>query len=160
MANEIEWFYTEGRTRKGPISQAQLKKLFKSERLSRNTRIWHKKMKRWLPAHETDFADDLPSIAPLAPELIGNGLVWILALLPIAYGVMNNLFWWHTFEHPNEDATLLNILRWAIIFGLSTALCLYDEKQLEDAGYGSDSLKKAALILTPAYLFMRAKALD
>jgi hypothetical protein len=154
-----EWFYTERGQRKGPISATALKNLLKTQQLENEVQVWRKGLKNWLPIQETELGGEFEHVPPIAPSLIKNGLVWTVALLPIAYGIMNSAFVDYVYEHPYEDFTYLNLLRWTVVVLANGALCFLDEQRLDRAGHGSSALKTAALFLVPVYLFMRASKL-
>ena len=68
-----QWYYTENRERRGPVSQEQLKQLATSGKLKSTDKVWKKGMAAWMPASEHDWlfppspADaDAPS--PLTPD--------------------------------------------------------------------------------------------
>lgn len=148
----IEWFYTDGGQRKGPVSATALKSLLDAGTLDSETPIWRKGLAGWLPIRETELAaHDQDGPPPIATSHINNGMVWALAVAPIIYAFVEVIFIMG-FDAPDA-------LYWVIPVCGNATLCLLDERQLKGAGYDSNSLTFFALLLAPVYLFVRANRL-
>jgi hypothetical protein len=48
----VDWFYVSDGRQLGPVSENRLEELLRSETISRETLVWHKGLKDWLPLHE------------------------------------------------------------------------------------------------------------
>jgi hypothetical protein len=96
--------------------------------------------------------------------------VWALAGAPIVYLFVDAAILHYQLTHivqfvdgtPVYDPPFLAFLTpltWLIPLLANAALCLIDAAQLKRAGYSSGWMTVFALLLAPAYLFMRAQRL-
>jgi hypothetical protein len=90
---------------------------------------------------------------------VNNGLVWALAVAPIAYIFVRVAIIDYQAFHIEEDLSFSSALLWLIPALTNATLCILDEQQLKRAGYSSGWMTLFALLLAPVYLFMRAQRL-
>jgi GYF domain 2 len=158
--NDEAWFYAEGGQRKGPVPADKLRELLAAQTIDGETPIWRKGLADWQPLRTTEIGAQLKDTPPpIAATHVNNGLVWTLAVAPIAYMFVEVAILGYQFNHPYEDQTFSSALIWLIPALVNGALCLLDEQQLKRAGYGSGWMTFFALLLAPVYLFMRAQRL-
>ncbi|SDT21773.1 DUF4339 domain-containing protein [Bradyrhizobium canariense] len=154
------WFYAQGGQRKGPIPSDKLRELLAAQTIDGDTPIWRKGLADWQPLHTTEIGAELKDTPPaIAANQVNNGLVWTLAVAPIAYVLVDIAILGYQFNHPYEDYAFLSSLSWLIPLLVNGGLCLLDEQQLKRAGYSSGWMTFFALLLAPVYLFVRAQRL-
>jgi hypothetical protein len=170
MTNE-GWFYTQGGQRKGPVPANELHKLLAARAIDGETPIWRQGLADWQPLRTTNLGAQLKDTPPpIAPGHLNNGLVWALAVAPIAYVFVDVAILHYQLTHivqfvdstPVYDPPFLAYLApltWLIPLLTNATLCLTDAAQLKRAGYSSGWMTLFALLLAPAYLFMRAQRL-
>jgi hypothetical protein len=162
------WFYTQGGQRKGPVPADKLRELLAAQTIDGETPVWRKGLADWQPLRTTEIGVQIKDIPPpVAARHVNNGLVWALALAPIAYlfvdlAVLNSqnahIIQWQD-DTPVYDpffATFISPLPWLIPLLANATLCPLDTQQLKRAGYSSGWLTLFALLLAPVYLFVRA----
>jgi hypothetical protein len=109
---------------------------------------------------ETELAAGLgEEPPPVSTTQINNGLVWVLAIAPLLYLFIDVFIRSYQVSRPWEDHSTLNALVWIIPAASNAILCLLDEIQLKKAGYAAGWITLFAVILAPAYLFLRAQRL-
>jgi hypothetical protein len=125
----------------------------------------------WQPLRQTDLGARLKDTPPpIASSHLNDGFVWALAVAPIAYLFMDVAILHYQLTHiiqlldgkpvyDPEFLAYLTPLSWLIPLLVNAALCLTDAAQLKRAGYNSGWMTFFALLLAPAYLFMRAQRL-
>jgi hypothetical protein len=166
-----QWFYTQGGQLKGPVPAEKLRELLAVQTIDGETPVWRKGTADWQPLRTTEIGSHLKDTPPpIAASRVNNGLVWVLALAPIAYllldlAILNNgnahIIQWRD-DTPVYDpffVTFISPLIWLIPLLTNAALCLFDTQQLKRAGYSSEWLTLFALLLAPVYLFVRAQRL-
>lgn len=165
------WFYTQSGQRKGPVPADELHKLLATQTIDGETPIWRKGLADWQPLRMTEVGSQLNDTPPpIAPGHLNNGFVWMLAVAPIAYLFMDIAIMHYQLTYfvqfvdgnPVYDPPVLAYLTpltWLIPILTNATLCLIDAAQLKRAGYSSGWMTFFALLLAPAYLFMRAKRL-
>ena len=165
------WFYTQGGQRKGPFPADELHKLLAARTIDGETPIWRKGLAGWQPLRITDLGAQLNDTPPpIASSRLNNGLVWALAVAPIVYVFVDAGILQYQLTHivqfvdgnPVYDPPFLAhlaLLTWLIPLLTNATLCLIDASQLKRAGYSSGWMMLFALLLAPAYLFMRARRL-
>lgn len=165
------WFYAHGGQRKGPFPADELHKLLAARTIDGETPIWRKGQSGWQPLRTTEVGAQLKDTPPpIAPSHLNNGFVWAIAVAPIAYLFMDVAILHYHLTHiiqfldgvPVYDPPFLAFLTpltWLIPLLVNAALCLTDAAQLKRAGYSSGWMTLFALLLAPAYLFMRAQRL-
>ncbi len=63
-----EWFYAQGREKKGPVPQTQLVEFLKLGVVTPGTLVWNRSMEQWLPAAQVPgLLNPAPEPAPQAP---------------------------------------------------------------------------------------------
>jgi hypothetical protein len=154
------WFYTLGGERKGPVTADKLRELLAAQAIDGETPIWRTGQNDWQPLRTTEMGAQLMDTPPpVAPAHVSNGLVWALAVAPIAYVLVEVAILAYQMNHQDEDLSFSTALSWVIPLLVNGSLCLLDERQLKRAGYSSGWMTFFALLLAPIYLFARAKRL-
>ncbi|MCP3446198.1 DUF4339 domain-containing protein [Bradyrhizobium sp. CCGUVB14] len=150
--SSAEWLYVANGERRGPISATAIQQLLNRKEITADTPVWRKGMLEWKPLRETSLAELVASEPPpISSSHIGNGYVWVLALMPLAVGLIEGMLAANNYPRglPLQVPALFNAL-----------LGWIDYRLLEKAGYKSTGLRVAAILLTPVYLFMRARRLN
>jgi hypothetical protein len=123
-------------------------------------------MTDWKSIRESDLAELVATEPPaVSPQHIGNGYVWILAFVPLIFGVIDAAV-----AASNQEAAARSLvlgfpyhpsrgLPPQIPFLISAVLGWLDDRRLKQAGYGSWVTRATAVLLPPVYLFLRAKRL-
>lgn len=169
--SDEQWFYAQGGQRKGPVTAETLRELLAARMIDGETPVWRQGLADWQPLRTTEIGTQLKdNPPPIAANHVNNGLVWALALAPIAYlfldlAILNSqtahIIQWQD-DTPVYDRfyeTFLAPLPWLVPMLTNAVLCLVDTEQLKRAGYSSGWLTLFALLLAPIYLFVRAQRL-
>ena len=124
-------------------------------------------MKKWLSVRDSElykFVESEPP--PVSGEHIDNSLVWIVAIIPIVVALIDaSLASQPGAAIGRAIAPRMGIeyaekeVPWFIPFIMNSIFCLWDERRLHKAGHSSHWMTSMAIILVPAYLFLRAKKL-
>lgn len=155
-----EWFLTESGQRKGPLSAAALLELLQTQKVNGDTLVWRKGLSEWQPLRATELSVHLQnSPPPIVSSEINNGLVWTLALAPVAYTFLAAYRDLQIYQFPYDSHTFLKLSTFIVPAIVNAALCLLDEQQLKRAGYADKWLTIFGIFFAPAYLFLRAKRL-
>jgi hypothetical protein len=161
-----EWYYITNGARQGPTTVAAIKELLNKKQIETDTHVWRKGMPEWKSLRESDLADLVAAEPPaISPAHIGNGYVWTLAFLPLVFGVIEA-----TVAASNQEAAARTLvlgfpyhpskgLPPQIPLLINALLGWLDDRRLKQAGYGSWVTRVTAVLLQPAYLFLRAKRL-
>ena len=161
-----EWHYVANGVKKGPVSATTIRDLLNKKEIETDAQVWRKGMTDWKSIRESDLADLVASEPPaISPQHIGNGYVWILAFLPLLWGVIDA-----SIDASNQQAAARTMvlgfpyhpgkgLPVQIPLVVNALFGWLDELRLRKAGYGSKWMRAAAVLLTPVYLFVRAKRL-
>lgn len=161
-----EWYYVANGARLGPTTATAIRALLNKKELETDTQVWRKGMPEWKRLRESDLADLVAAEPPaISSQHIGNGYVWTLALLPLVFGVIEAVL-----SASNQDAAARSLilgfpyhpsrgLPYQIPVVINACLGWLDDRRLKQAGYGSRVTRATAILLTPAYLFLRAKRL-
>lgn len=148
------------------MSAVIIKDLLTKNTIDAETQIWRKGMKEWSSIRDSDLGSFVASDPPaISSHLIGNGFVWTLAILPLVYGIIDasigstnqKALMWSGITGAPYHAT--KEFPWQIPFAINGLLGWLDEHRLRKAGYGSNWMRAAAVLLVPVYLFVRAKRL-
>jgi len=165
-AGSKEWYYVANGTRHGPTTAATIRELLNKKQIETDTHVWRKGMFEWKNLRESDLAELVAAEPPtLSPQHIGNGYVWILAFMPLVFGIIET-----TISASNQEAMARALalgFPYHPIKGLPPQIPLVvnallgwlDDRKLKQAGYGSWATRATAVLLTPIYLFLRAKRL-
>jgi hypothetical protein len=155
-----EWFYTAGGQRLGPISSVAIRQLLNEQKIDAETPVWRKGQVDWKPLRDTEFGLLLSEAPPpVATAHMNNGLVWALAVAPIAYALITFVLQNAAEESSSQELANLANASFFLPIVINAALCLLDLRQLKRAGYSDGFLTFWGLVLAPVYLFMRAKRL-
>jgi hypothetical protein len=161
-----EWHYVANGVKNGPVSATTIRDLLNKNEIEADTQVWRKGMTDWKDIRESDLAELVATEPPaISPPHIGNGYVWILAFLPLIWGVIDA-----SIDASNQQAAARTMvlgfpyhpikgLPVQIPFVANALFGWLDELRLRKAGYGSKWMRAAAVLLTPVYLFARAKRL-
>jgi hypothetical protein len=168
-ANKVgsnEWYYVANGTRQGPTTAAAIKELLNEKQIETDTQVWRKGMSEWKSVRQSDLAELVAAEPPaISPQHIGNGYVWLLAFVPLVFGVIDAAV-----AASNQEAAARSLvlgfpyhpskgLPAQIPFLISATLGWLDDRRLKQAGYGSWVTRVTAVLLQPVYLFLRAKRL-
>lgn len=164
------WYYSVGGERKGPVSEGAIQQMLDHKELNPNsTQVWRKGMREWAPLRNSDlgkFVDSEPP--PISGDQINNSLVWIVAVLPLVFGLIE------AYLATRPEAILARRLSmiagsgvsfresgipWQITTAVNSGLCLWDERRLNKAGHSHKWMTISAILFVPVYLFLRAKQL-
>ncbi|WP_247306356.1 DUF4339 domain-containing protein, partial [Bradyrhizobium sp. 179] len=138
----------------------------KKKEIAADTQVWRKGMPEWKSLRESDLAEFVAAEPPaISPQHIGNGYVWILALLPLLIGVIEAAV-----SASNQEAAARSLvlgfpyhpskgLPFQIPLLVNALLGWLDDQKLKQAGYGSRVTRVTAVLFQPVYLFLRAKRL-
>jgi hypothetical protein len=161
-----EWHYVANGVKKGPVSATTIENLLNKKEIETDTQVWRKGMTDWKCIRESELTELVASDPPaIASSLIGNGYVWTLAVLPLVFGFVDA-----SIAYNNQEAAARSLvlgfpyypskeLPWQIPLLVNATLGWLDERRLRKAGYGSQWMRAAAVLLVPVYLFARAKKL-
>ena len=161
-----EWYYVVNGTRQGPTTAKAIKELLNKREIETDTQVWRKGMLEWKSLRESDLAELVAAEPPvISPQHIGNGYVWILALLPFVFGVVEAAI-----SVSNQEAAARSLvlgfpyhpskgLPYQVPLLINAGIGWLDDRRLKQAGYGSWVTRATAVLLQPVYLFLRAKRL-
>jgi hypothetical protein len=164
--NSPEWYYVAKGARQGPTTASAIKTLLGKKEIETDAQVWRKGMLEWTSLRESDLAELVATEPPaISPQRIGNGYVWTLAFLPLIWGIVDA-----SIDASNQQAAARTIVLgfpYTPSKGLPVQIPVLvnalfgwlDELRLRKAGYGSKWMRVAAVLLTPVYLFARAKRL-
>lgn len=164
------WHYTRNGEKIGPVTKAEIEEKFAKQEISSDTHVWKEGMSEWTPILKAGFNTGAAEPPPLASHLIGNGVVWLIAFLPIIFAVISSLLIGIRQEigfqilSGRENMVYIgqfipNGLPLIFTWSMTSLACLIDEARLRKAGYSSEPINRIATIIVPAYLFMRAQVI-
>jgi hypothetical protein len=161
-----EWYYVANGAKQGPTTATTIRDLLNKKEIETDTQVWRKGMPEWQPLRESDLADlAAAEPPPVSSNHIGNSYVWTLAFLPLALGVIEAAVSASNQEtaarslvlgfpyHPSKGLPV------QVPVLINAFLGWLDDCRLKQAGYGSRLTRVTAVLLTPVYLFLRAKRL-
>jgi GYF domain 2 len=166
MGDTDSWYYVTNGVKHGPVSATTIRDLLRRKEIETDAQVWRKGMLGWKSIRESDLAELVATEPPtISPQHIGNGYVWVLAILPLVWGVIDA-----SINASNQQAAARTIalgfpyhpsrgLPFQIPIVVNALFGWLDESRLRKAGYGSNWLRAAAVLLAPVYLFVRAKRL-
>jgi hypothetical protein len=161
-----EWHYVANGAKKGPVSATTIRDLLNRKEIEPDTQVWRKGMTDWKSIRESDLAELVATEPPpISPQHIGNGYVWILAFIPLIFGVIDAAV-----AASNQEAAARSLvlgfpyhaskgLPFQIPLLINALLGWLDDRKLKQAGYGSRLTRVTAVLFQPIYLFLRAKRL-
>jgi GYF domain 2 len=160
VESDEAWFYAQAGERMGPVSADKLRELLAEQTIDAETPIWRKGLIDWQPLRTTEVGAQIKDMPPpIRSSDLNNGFVWALAVAPIAYIFVQIAIVDYQAFHLGEELSFSSALVWLIPTLANATLCILDEQQLKRAGYNSGWMTLFALLLAPAYLFMRAQRL-
>lgn len=149
--SDVQWFYCINGKRIGPVTEYDIKQFLEAGTLNIETLLWRKGFDNWIRLGDTTLIQLITVPPPLTGIAVNNGIIWIVAFLPII-GTFIEYFIAGAIE--TEPGNL-----WFITLALNIGFCFLDERVLKNAGH--DTKKFGGWIwLIPVYLFKRAKALN
>jgi hypothetical protein len=166
QSGSTDWYYVANGARRGPTTATTIKELLNKKEIETDTQVWRKGMPEWKPLRESDLGELVAAQPPaISSKHIGNGYVWMLALLPLVLGVIEPVV-----SASNQDAVARSLalgipyhpsrgLPFQVPVVINGLLGWLDDRRLQQAGYGSRATRVAAVLLAPVYLFLRAKRL-
>jgi hypothetical protein len=152
--------------RHGPATVEQIRALLDRKEIEPDVQVWRTGMLEWKELRQSDLASIVATEPPpVDTHHIGNGFVWVLACLPLIYALIDAAV-----EVSNQQAAARSLslgypynpsrgLPVQISFVINGLVAWLDYRRLEKAGYGSWTMRALAVLLTPVYLFLRAKRL-
>lgn len=146
------WYVAANGQRVGPVTAWSFTQLAASGHVASDTLVWFEGAPGWVPASATRVGQHLARQLPPTPGFaVSNAIVWTLAFAPtvgpIAEGFVQEAT--GTFQPPGS--------MWWVVLIVNTALGLWDERRLKQAGHKLTGVAQGWLV--PVYLFQRAKAL-
>lgn len=151
------WYYESNGDRVGPVTEAELSDLIKSNILFSSSLVWKEGFGSWVNIAETDLKKylDTKSPPPLAGDKVNNTVAWVLAFAPIIGYLLQyfiaGVLWGDNFQQ-NVDSI------WYVTLVLNVVLGIIDERKLDKAGHSTNKLR-GWVWLVPVYLYQRAKLL-
>lgn len=149
------WYYSVGGNRLGPALLPELQDLIQRGKITPETPVWQSGMPGWIPVRHSQLGTYF-NLGHQPPALIGedvnNKIVWILAFVPLI-AVFVAMFL-APLTHSSVDAF------WWIALPMNIGLCLWDAQLLKNAGHDTKNMGIMAVLLVPAYLFVRAARLQ
>jgi hypothetical protein len=161
-----EWYYVANGARRGPTTAQTIRDLLNKKQIEPDTQVWRQGMPEWKPLRESDLGNLVAAEPPaISSKHIGDGYVWILALLPLVIGVIEAVV-----SASNQEAAVRSLalgfpyhpsrgLPFQVPVIINGLLGWLDDRRLQQAGYGSRATRVTSVLLTPVYLFMRANRL-
>jgi len=162
--NDAIWYYENGGTRVGPVSEAQMATLLISGALTATSQVWKKGLAGWTKLGDTELSTKIsaserpPALASVSeepPALAGgpvnNTLVWIVAFMPLISALV-----------AVYVALRYNVTQMSILIATGAAyitLCVVDGVLLRKAGHDTFTYMFWGVIVPPVYLYKRAKNL-
>lgn len=141
--NQVQWFYDDGGSRVGPVTENDIKGLLKVNKIAHGTLVWRTGMADWVPVEASELSTELSNTPPpLSRHRISDLWVWLLALSPIVWLVI--------------DSSVMNVgivIGWAI----NVILCSLDIGKLKRAGYQAPTIWWSLFV--PGYLYFRSRLL-
>jgi len=164
LPTEGQWYFVQNGEKNGPTTTHELRKLLSAKAIDPETQVWRAGLRGWMPIRETELIEVVKDVPPpIAPRLVKNGAVWVVALLPLLFGFIdasiaheNKLAAWRTvvLGFPAEKIQDVPVWLNAVI---TLGFCLWDRRVLRKAGYPISRWLFLTALITPIYLFIRAK---
>lgn len=167
-ASNDEWYYSINGTRKGPISEAAMRELIAKNKIDSTDLVWKAGQKDWQTVRESDLGSFVASEPPpLVGGAVSNTIVWIIAFVPLILGSIEAGMAYNQNISNIGNAMLARAGQYSgPVLGFGPYMLVYivlgtwDAHNLKRAGYASGvKMRFLAALLTPIYLFVRAKLL-
>ena len=167
-ASNDEWYYSINGVRKGPISETAIRELIAKNKIDSTDLVWKAGQKDWQTVRESDLGSFVASDPPpLVGGAVSNTIVWIIAFLPLILGSIEaGMAHNHNISNIGNamlaragqyNGPELDFRLYALAY---VFLGAWDMHNLKKAGYTTDlKIRFLAILLTPIYLFVRAKRL-
>lgn len=143
------WFYVINGEQRGPISEAMLLELLRSEKINEETLVWKAGYENWVSLKQAGIhiPNRTQTPPPLACNQINNIPIIILLFVPLISTLVQYLVAGIFQIEVNKI--------WWIAYGMNVLLCTIDFCILKKAGYKTGKLKAAFCILVPLYIYKR-----
>lgn len=140
---QVQWFYDDGGSRIGPITESDIKELLKARKITHGTLVWKTGMESWIPIEATELKSELTvAPPPLSKDSVPDLWAWLLAFSPLLGFVNVSL--------NTSVAVFIGII-------LVIILCSLDAQKLRQAGYQPPSIWWC--LIPPVYLYIRSSRL-
>ena len=155
------WFYDKGGQRQGPVSGDDVQKLIRTGVISRSTAVWTQGFPEWMSMDETELIQYIDSSIPppLSGRFLDNTIPWLIAVLPLFWGMVHSFNTQFIMTGPRRGNILLMLLPVVVFFAIYILLYRIDEKQIKAAGHNYDSISPWAWMIPAVYLYQRAMTL-
>ena len=141
--NQVQWFYDDGGSRVGPVTESDIKGLLKVSKIGHGTLVWRTGMTDWIKVESSELNIELlHTPPPLRKDRVSDLWVWLLAVSPIAWLAFN----------PSVLSTG-SVTIWL----LTVVLCTLDIGKLRQAGHQAPTIWWSLFV--PGYLYFRSKHL-
>jgi hypothetical protein len=174
-SDDSMWYYVDNGERQGPVSASELTRLLDANHVNHDTKVWRSGLKDWISAADAGLVDSNLNVPPVASELVNNNLAWLIAFLPLMFGIFDIIARQLSFEEGFQlgiawgsggpapalwfTYMLQNGLLWYGYFVLNLIITGLDAKRVYRAGYPGNLLVQVFILPAPVYLFMRAHRL-
>jgi hypothetical protein len=119
QSGSTDWYYVANGARRGPTTATTIKELLNKKEIETDTQVWRKGMPEWKPLRESDLGELVAAQPPaISSKHIGNGYVWMLALLPLVLGVIEPVV-----SASNQDAVARSLALTVFSAGSMIAGC-------------------------------------
>lgn len=148
--SDVQWFYDDSGTRKGPVTTTAMQELINQGRLHLDTLVWRAGMADWGPLSATELSSGLTSPPPIRKESMFQLWAWLVAVFPGIWVLM-------VYSAPPEKVPTMGVI--AILVWL--CFIVLDIRMLRRAGYSKPTYMWAAPMLfgqfyfATIYLFVR-----
>ena len=161
----MDWFYEKNGTRQGPVTIETLRQVYDRGEIFLSTLVWNGSFgTEWRPLSSAAVLEEKSIQPPPLPKSSINGIyAWIYALVPLIGLAVQKVIEAQT---SGIDSNVLPLL--LLGYGVSYAVLGYlDARQIELSGRSNDFTVlnrdflalNWLLVVAPAYLFQRARAL-
>lgn len=138
---DVQWFYDDGGSRKGPLSDGEMKDLVRANKIGYGTSVWRNGLADWMPCEQSELKETLASVPPpLKRGAILDFWLWLLAISPLGWLLIDT-----------TEVSGWFVLGWIV----NITLCALDARQIKAAGYPAPIMWWSLLI--PGYLFKRSR---
>ncbi|WP_338741583.1 MULTISPECIES: DUF4339 domain-containing protein [unclassified Pseudomonas] len=140
---QVQWFYDDGGSRVGPITESDIRKLLTVKKIGHGTLVWKTGMESWVPIETTELKAELTVVPPpLSKNSVPNVWAWSLAFSPLL-----------GFVDLGIDQSVGIFIGIVIVI----ALCGADSRKLHLAGHQPPSIWWC--FIPPVYLYIRSSRL-
>lgn len=165
LPTEDIWYYVANGAQESPITASAFRTLLTRKAIDAETPVWRTGLQGWKPVRETELdslVKDVPP--PVAPQLVRNTAVWIVALLPLFFGLIDASI---AYENKLDAVRVISLgfpakepipdVPVGLYSVITLGFCLWDRRLLAKAGYQISWRVFLTALIIPVYLFIRAK---